>query len=132
MNITRRASFRATIGAVGAYLFAPLVSQASNTNTSIGETPRILDCDSAIQWVSVEKQLPEEGEYVLVVVGKSYVKEAEYNYKFESWGDRANWLVPGITHWAKMPAPPPWDLALFRRVVRKSRESRERHKQATK
>ena len=52
------------------------------------------------QWVSVDEELPEDGERVLAVVDYGERQEIE-TYAWDRW-----WKLNGIIYWQRLPAPP--------------------------
>ena len=64
------------------------------------------------RWISVEDELPERGEDVLIITPQNLVHIAAYKYR--NWQSKAPVFVSGIdgyswrnvTHWMPLPAPP--------------------------
>ena len=64
-------------------------------------------------WVSVDKELPKEGQKVLVYMPADerceheYMCEALYNYAWHKWEDADEPIeLEGVTHWASRPSLP--------------------------
>ena len=59
-------------------------------------------CDEHPQWISVEDELPEETQWVLVYGATSELAPIDTSY-FDS---KSTWEELGVTHWMPLPETP--------------------------
>lgn len=60
--------------------------------------------DSHPHWISVEDELPKDGEYVLICNKRGLMTTSLYEN--EEWVISETYLAVDVTHWMPMPAPP--------------------------
>lgn len=65
------------------------------------------------QWRSVEDELPEEGEWVIIYAGDDGIQTAVWNEHYQCWGDDegddVKYEKDVVTHWMSVPEPPSTD-----------------------
>lgn len=73
---------------------------------SAGTDP-VLDTQSSGSWISIQDQMPESGECVLLYSPKTGVSEGAWisiKEHFEQW--RWNAVMTNVSHWMPLPEPP--------------------------
>lgn len=63
--------------------------------------------DNNPNWISVEDELPEEGDMVLVALKNRIMTITTTSYCVDGeWYDYGNKIHGGVTHWMPLPNPP--------------------------
>lgn len=60
--------------------------------------------DAYPRWISVEDELPKEGDYVLICNNRGLMTTSLYEGK--EWVISETFLAVNVTHWMPMPQPP--------------------------
>lgn len=62
------------------------------------------------EWINAKERLPEDGEWVIIVVGEDGVQTAVWNETHQCWdddeGDDVEYEKDVVTMWMSIPEPP--------------------------